>query len=212
LHDRHAVMIHFQPHFGHTPRVSKVFQVVPHPPICGAHIHRLDGFGFHRHFGQKISDLLISSIPRPPTARKANSQRRIQSTPIDTGLPARNNLDECHLQCPALTSSQIYTAHERQSVEAARQSGFPHQKLAHRFPYLLRPSALPNPVSIQDSVADSAFEGIGTIASHHGWRGPLQQGRVPAGAMRSCSTKTLVMLFFSSSRAMRKYTAPTRVE
>ncbi len=25
-------MIHFQLHLGHTPRVSKVFQLAPHPP------------------------------------------------------------------------------------------------------------------------------------------------------------------------------------
>jgi hypothetical protein len=50
-------MIHFQLHSGQCPRVSKVFQVAPQPPICGAHSHRLDGVGLHRNFGQKISGL-----------------------------------------------------------------------------------------------------------------------------------------------------------
>jgi hypothetical protein len=40
-------MIHFQLHFGHTPRVSKVFQLVPHPPICTVQTHRLDDLGCH---------------------------------------------------------------------------------------------------------------------------------------------------------------------
>lgn len=51
-------MIHFQLHFGHTPRVSNVFQLVPHPPICKLQTHRLDAHGCQRHFGQCIVILL----------------------------------------------------------------------------------------------------------------------------------------------------------
>src|SRR5258708_4185075 len=53
--------------------------------------------------GQRHQRVLVGYRPvlrcpilrTPPPTRKTNGQRRIQSTPIHTGVPSRNNLDEC---------------------------------------------------------------------------------------------------------------------
>jgi len=49
------VIAHLQAHFGHMPRVMKVFHEVPHPPILLEQFHRLSALGRQRHFGQWIS-------------------------------------------------------------------------------------------------------------------------------------------------------------
>src|SRR5260370_964827 len=84
------------------------------PPVAassGTRLHPAFGHGTKRIPNKKKAAPPHSNPRPPPTTRKANGQPRIQSTPIAPGFPARNNLDEYHVQCPALTSSpNLYRA------------------------------------------------------------------------------------------------------
>jgi len=52
VQEGHWVISHFQWQAGHTPRVSKVFQLSPHPPIWRLQLQRLAAFGLQQQHGQ----------------------------------------------------------------------------------------------------------------------------------------------------------------